>query len=128
MRHFEMKQFLAEQHLEQFVIMNEEVVMFDSICNEVTLNKPIYIKLTVLDVSKLLIFDFHSKVIAKHYGNNARLLFTDTDSLYLLPPDYGRLLWPNAGIQSSIRQHGSACRYGKGHNAFLWETPNFDPP
>jgi hypothetical protein len=48
---------------------------------KVTLNKPIYIGFTVLGVSKLLMFDFHYNVIAKRYGKNARLLFTDTDSL-----------------------------------------------
>ena len=53
----------------------------DRIRTKVTLNKPIYIGFTVLDVSKLLMFDFHYNVIMKRYGTNARLLFTDTDSL-----------------------------------------------
>jgi hypothetical protein len=32
-------------------------------------------------VSKLLIFDYHYNVMVKRYGSNARLLFSDTDSL-----------------------------------------------
>jgi hypothetical protein len=54
-----LKKLLAKQKLEQFVIVNEEVILVDSIRNKVTLNKPIYIGFTVLDVSKLLMFDFH---------------------------------------------------------------------
>jgi hypothetical protein len=76
-----LKKLLAKQQLEQFVIVNEEVVLVDRIRNKVTLNKPIYIGFTVLDVLKLLMSDFHYNVIAKRYGSNARLLFTDTDSL-----------------------------------------------
>jgi hypothetical protein len=76
-----LKKLLAKQQLQQFVIVNEEVVMVERIRAKVTLNKPIYIGFTVLDVSKLLMFDFHYNVIAKRYGKNARLLFTDTDSL-----------------------------------------------
>jgi hypothetical protein len=76
-----LKKLLAKQQLEQFVVVNEEVVMVERIRAKVTLNKPIYIGFTVLDVSKLLMFDFHYNVIAKRYGKNARLLFTDTDSL-----------------------------------------------
>jgi hypothetical protein len=76
-----LKKLLAKQQLEQFVIVNEEVVMVERIRAKVTLNKPIYIGFTVLDVSKLLMFDFHYNVIAKRYGKNARLLFIDTDSL-----------------------------------------------
>jgi hypothetical protein len=34
-----------------------------------------------LDVSKLLIFDHHYNVMVKRYGSNARLLFSDSDSL-----------------------------------------------
>ena len=43
------------------------------------LNKPISVGLTVLELSKCLMHDFHYNFIKKHF--HAELLFTDTDSL-----------------------------------------------
>ena len=45
-----------------------------------TLNKPIYVVFTVLDLSKWLMYDFHQRFIKKQF--DAELLFTDTDSLF----------------------------------------------
>ena len=44
-----------------------------------TLNKPIYVGFTVLELSKWLMYDFHCNFIKKHF--DPKLVFTDTDSL-----------------------------------------------
>ena len=43
------------------------------------LNKPIYVGLTVTELSKWLMYDFHYNFIKKHFDDE--LLFTDTNSL-----------------------------------------------
>ena len=46
-----------------------------------TLNKPAYIGMCNLELSKVLLYEFHYAYIKNKCGNNRRLLFTDTDSL-----------------------------------------------
>jgi hypothetical protein len=54
-----LKKLIAKPQTEQFLIINEDMVWVDRMKKEVLLNKPIHVGFTVLDVSNLLIFDYH---------------------------------------------------------------------
>ena len=46
-----------------------------------TLNRPAYVGMCILDLSKMLMYDFHYNYTKKKYNDRARLLFTNTNSL-----------------------------------------------
>ena len=62
-------------------IFDEYLVAIHIIKESLTLNRPAYVGMCFLDISKTLMYDFHHNYIKEKYGSNAKLLFTDTDSL-----------------------------------------------
>ena len=62
-------------------IFNENLMAVHKIKEALTLNKPAYVGMCILDLSKTLMYAFHYNYIKKRYGDRARLLFTDTDSV-----------------------------------------------
>ena len=62
-------------------IFNENLVAVHKIKETLTLNRPAYLGMCILDLSKTLMYDFHYNYIKKKYEDKSKLLFTDTDSL-----------------------------------------------
>ena len=62
-------------------IFHENLVAVHMKKNFLLLDKPSYVGMCILDLSKVLMYDFHYNFIKKKYGDRAKLLFTDTDSL-----------------------------------------------
>ena len=62
-------------------IFNENLVAVHKIKETLALNRPAYVGMCILDLSKTLMYDFHYNYIRQKYNNKAKLLFTDTDSL-----------------------------------------------
>ena len=60
---------------------NETLMAVHTVKETLTLNRPAYVVMCILDLSKMLMYDFHYSYIKKKYNNRARVLFTDTDSL-----------------------------------------------
>lgn len=62
-------------------IFNEDLVAVHKIKETLTLDRPAYVGICILDLSKTLMYDFHYNYIKEKHGSKAELLFTDTDSL-----------------------------------------------
>ena len=75
------KKLTAKPNYESRKIFNENLVSVHMKKTSLTMNKPVYLGMSILDLSKTLMFDFHYKYIKPKYGKEVKLLFTDTDSL-----------------------------------------------
>ena len=65
------------------MIFNDDLVGVQSNRTKVVLNKPIYVGMSILDLSKTLMYDFYYNHLKELYGSDVKLLYTDTDSLVL---------------------------------------------
>ena len=50
---------------------------------KVKMNKPIYLGLCILEISKIIMYEFWYDYVKNKYGNKARLCYTDTDSFVI---------------------------------------------
>ena len=71
----------AKPNFKHCNIFDENLIALHMKKTSLTMNKPVYLGMNILDLSKILMFDFHYNYIKKKYGDKAKLLFTDTDSL-----------------------------------------------
>ena len=74
------KKLAAKPNYNGRKIFNENLVSVHMKKTSLTMNKPVYLGMSILDLSKIIMFDFHYKYIKPKYGKQAKLLFTDTDS------------------------------------------------
>ena len=73
--------YVAKPTFARQEIFNEHLVGIQNHKEKVLLNKPIYVGMSVLDLSKHLMYDFYYNTLKARYGENVRLLYTDMDSL-----------------------------------------------
>ena len=107
----QLKKLVAKPNYETRKILYENLVSVHMKKTSLTMNKPVYLGMCILDLSKTLMFDFHYKYIKPKYGNKAKLLFTDTDSfLYeIQTKDFYK------DIAGDVQDRFDTSNYLKGH-------------
>ena len=76
-----LKKLSAKPNYKSCKIFNENLISVHMKKTSLTMNKPVYLGMCILDLSKTIMYDFHYQYIKPKYGEKAKLLFTDTDSL-----------------------------------------------
>ena len=109
------KKLASKPNYESRKIFNENLVSVHMKKTSLTMNKPVYLGMSILDLSKTLMFDFHYKYIKPKYGSKAKLLFTDTDSFIyeIQTEDFYK------DISGDVRDRFDTSDYPEGHPSGL---------
>ena len=69
---------------------SENLLAIEMKKTKVKMNKPVYLGMSILDISKTLMYEFWYDYINPKYGDRAKLCYTDTDSfiIYIKTEDF----------------------------------------
>ena len=73
--------YLSNPRFKSRTIFNENLVAIELNKAEIYFNKPIYIGMSILDIARTSLYEYHYKYIHKVYGSDSTVLYTDTDGL-----------------------------------------------
>ena len=63
--------------------ISEDLSIIEMKRTKVKMSKPIYLGLSILEISKLLMYEFWYDYMEPKYGDNVKLCYTDTDSFIM---------------------------------------------
>ena len=66
-----------------YSVVNQNLMIFECIKRKITINRPISIGVSILELSKMIMYAYYFDVLKEAFGSRIKLLYTDTDSFVL---------------------------------------------
>ena len=84
------KRLLSEPNYHSHKICSQHLMAIEMKKAKVKMSKPIYLGISILDISKTLMYEFCYDHIKPKYGDRAKLCYTDTDSfaIHIITEDF----------------------------------------
>ena len=76
-------QLVLEPNYHAIKGFSENLVATEMKKNKVKMNKPVYLGLSIIEISKTLTYEFCNDYIEPKYQNNGKLCYIDTDSFII---------------------------------------------
>ncbi len=115
-----LNKLVKKPNFEKVTEFDENLVAVHMKKTVVKLSKPIYLGMSILDLSKTLMYKFHYNHIKPKWGNDVELLFTDTDSLcYEIQTDD-----VYKDISKDADEWYDTSNYDKNHPSGLYSSKN----
>ena len=74
---------VSERNYHTINLISEDLSIIEMKKTKVKMNKPIYLGLSVLEISKILMYEFRYDYIKPKYNGNVKLCYMDTDSFIM---------------------------------------------
>jgi hypothetical protein len=74
------KNLIARPNFKKTTIFSEDLVAVETSKMEILMDKPIIIGMAVLEISKLLMYQFHYDYMKPRFDDKCQIMYTDTDS------------------------------------------------
>ena len=74
---------VSESNYHTMKLIEENLSIIEMKKVKVKMNKPIYLGLCILEISKIIMYEFWYDYVKNKYGNKARLCYMDTDSFVI---------------------------------------------
>ena len=74
---------VSEPNYHTINYISEDLSIIEMNKTKAKMNKPIYLGLSILEISKLLMYEFWYDYMKPKYGNNVKLCYMDTDSFMM---------------------------------------------
>ena len=105
------RKLAAKPNFKHCNIFCEDLIAIHTKKVSLEFDKPVYLGMCILDLRKTVIYDFNYNYIKQKYGDKAKLLFTDTDSLMyeIQTEDFYK------DIREDIENKFDASNYKTGH-------------